>query len=477
MQIRAKRIVFVLLVLAASGAADTIVLKNGRKLYADQVREVAGRIEYEVGDNSYAIPKSSVDHVEKGGIAPIASVSASVASAADTELPAIAATGTVKGADAMTARVVKDGHVDIDALLAADQPNDPETAAAAYFAAGKFEQTHGNPEKARLYFNNALSRTPTNGTILEHYVAVLIQMHRFAEAIPYAQQAVRLGPNSADAHALLGYAYFNSEKTKEAIREWEKALALQNDPSVRAWLERAKRELEAEEGFGEQESGHFTIRYEGAQAPASLRAAILSTLEFHYNDLVREFGISPRQNILVSLYTGQAFFDVTHAPSWTAAQNDGKLRIPIEGLDTVTSDLSRVLKHELAHSFIAQITRNRCPTWLNEGIAQAVEPQTAAPFGAALARLYGRGGQVPLNLLEGSFNGLDTQMAAIAYGESLAAVEYIQQTYGMSDTVRILQRIGEGASTESAMRATIHSGYDSFEGEIGQYLKKTYGTD
>jgi hypothetical protein len=45
----------------------------------------------------------------------------------------------------------------------------------------------------------------------------------------------------------------------------------------------------------------------------------------------------------------------------------------------------------------------------------------------------------------------------------------------MSDVVRILQRIGQGSSTEAALRATIHSGYSSLEEEIAQYLKKTYG--
>ena len=76
-----------------------------------------------------------------------------------------------------------------------------------------------------------------------------------------------------------------------------------------------------------------------------------------------------------SLYTGQAFFDVTQAPSWTGAVNDGKLRIPIEGVGSITPELAHVLKHELAHSFINQISAGRCPQWLHEGIAQALEPK------------------------------------------------------------------------------------------------------
>ncbi len=467
-----RRILFaVFLLVSRFSVADTIYLKNGRTIYADRTREVGSTLEYEVGENTFGIPKSSVDHIGNGGTAPISSASP----AADGEPPAIAPTGTVKHAESMENRIIKDGGVDKDALMAADTQNDPEIASAAFFIAGKFELNHGNPEMARRYLNHALTITPNNGIIVEHYVAVLEQMHRFNECLPYAQQAVRLQPNSADAHALLAMAYFNTERTQEAIKEWKRALEIQEDATVRAWLERAQREQEAEQNFGEQASGHFTIRYEGARAPVKLRMAIVNTLESHYDDLVREFGISPRDNIVVSLYTGQAFFDVTRAPSWTGAVNDGKLRIPIEGLDSVTPELSRVLKHELAHSFISQITRNRCPTWLNEGIAQKVEPQNVSQYGSALAKLYARGAQIPLNQLEGSFMGFGSQMAMIAYGESLGAVDYIVSTYGMSDAVRILQRIGEGSSTESAMRSVLHSGYESFETDIATYYKRTYG--
>jgi hypothetical protein len=90
--------------------------------------------------------------------------------------------------------------------------------------------------------------------------------------------------------------------------------------------------------------------------------------------------------------------------------------------------------------------------------------------------MFASGSHLPLNGLEGSFNRYSTQQAVVAYAESLAAVEYIRDTYGMSDVVRILQRIGQGSSTEAAMRATIHSGYAALEEEIAQYLKRTYGT-
>ena len=65
--------------------------------------------------------------------------------------------------------------------------------------------------------------------------------------------------------------------------------------------------------------------------------------------------------------------------------------------------------------------------------------------------------------------------ATLAYDESLAAVQYINDTYGMSDLQRILERLGEGSSTESALRATIHSDYRQLDEEVGKYLISKYG--
>jgi hypothetical protein len=77
--------------------------------------------------------------------------------------------------------------------------------------------------------------------------------------------------------------------------------------------------------------------------------------------------------------------------------------------------------------------------------------------------------------LEGSFMNFSPLEAALAYDESLAAVQYINQTYGMSDLQRILARLGQGSSPEAALRATIHSDYGQLQTDVASYLAKTYG--
>ena len=241
-------------------------------------------------------------------------------------------------------------------------------------------------------------------------------------------------------------------------------------------LARAQREANTEVEYSSRESSHFTLRFEGKQTSESFRRDLLATLDAHYDDLVRDLGVTPHSNILVVLYTEQAFFDVTHAPSWSGAVNDGKLRIPISGLSTITPELSRILKHELAHSFINQATGGRSPQWLHEGIAQLVEGKTTQSSGPQLSQLFQADHALPFNTLEGSFMNFTSAEARLAYDQSLAAVEYITATYGMSDIQRILDRIGKGNSTEAALRATIHSDYRQLQEELGRYLRERYGS-
>jgi tetratricopeptide (TPR) repeat protein len=321
----------------------------------------------------------------------------------------------------------------------------------------------------------ALQNDPRNPAILNFYAALLIKTGDPRQALLYAEHAVQQAPDSPDAYAVLGYAQFATDHNKEAVESWKKSIALRPDASIQQMIARAQRENSAESNFAEHDAGHFSLHYEGSQSSESLREQILSTLESAYQDLSREFGSEPRQSIEVVLYTNQDYFDVTRAPSWTGALNDGKIRIPLRGVNYVSSDFSRVLRHELTHSFVNQATQGRCPTWLNEGIAQMLEPKSLGSLGSPLARLFKNDQAVPLNMLEGGFMGLSTMQAELAYAESLATTEYIRDRYGMSDIMRILQRLGQGESTESALRSTIHCDYRELQEETGEALVKQFG--
>jgi hypothetical protein len=464
---------FLLTAAVVGASAETIHLKNGRTIWADHVRDTGTHIEYDLGDSTYAIPKSLVDRIDTGGAPPGSSSSGGSAENAH-DLPEFAPADNLKNDPALIGKIIQDGRVDPDALSSLEQAGNGPATAAGYFIAGKHEFDHGNAAKSRTYFEAALRFDSENPTILNYYAALLVRTGNATEALPYAERAVRAAPDSPDALTVLGYVQFAADHTAEAIRAWKHSLDLRPDATVQKYLEKAQRDATAEADYSQHESSHFTLKYEGKQTSDTLRGQLVATLESEYDDLVRELGIAPRNSIPVVLYTEQSFFDVTQAPSWSGAVYDGKLRIPINGLSSVTPELARVLKHELAHSFISQLSGGRCPQWLNEGIAQAVEPKQLS-HGQLLAELFRTQREIPLNALEGSFMQFSGTQATVAYEESLAAVQYISDTYGMSDLQRILERLGQGSSTEAALRATIRSDYGQLEAEVGKYLSGKYG--
>src|SRR6478736_239720 len=455
--------------LCSAALADTIVLKNGDRIQADSAHERNGRVEYALGDNTMTIPKSIVARIEKGpvyGPSPVRAAAAAEAPPAHEEM-------TSSGD--LVSRVIRNGAIDAAAITSIENEGDPLTSAAANSIAANFEEKRLNYSAAARYLQAALVFLPDHGVLLENYAAILLQLGRAEEALLRAQQATRASPQSADAFLVLGYAYYKNDHDREAIAALKKSLDLRPNDRARELLERIERESRTEADFRQQESSHFTLRYEGSQTADALRTQVLDALEADYRALANDLGATPR-NIYVSLYTDEAFFDVTHAAAWTSALNDGKIRIPISGLKAVTPEMASVLRHELTHSFVAQITHGRAPGWLNEGIAELEQGSSTGAIGPRLAALYASGRQIPLNQLEGGFQDYSSAEASVAYAESLAAVEYIRATYGLSDLARLLQRLGEGQGVESALRATIHAGYAELEAEITNYLKKNYGS-
>jgi Tfp pilus assembly protein PilF len=457
----------VVLTCALPAPAQEVRLKNGDVIYADQVSDKGNTIQYEVGDNTYTIPRSKVASIE-AGVRP--------APPTVPQAPVFTPQAQIGGEAQLFERIVQNHAIDRSTLASLESAGNSRSSAIGYYIAAKAEFEWGKLADSRRDFETALRYDSENPTILNYYAALLVRSGNAREATVYAEKAVSVAPDSADALAVLGYAQFASDHGRDAIRTWKKSLALRPDASIQQMVERAERETATEGNYSAREAGHFVLHYEGEQSSESFREELLQNLEQDYQQLSREFESEPRSAIPVVLYTNQAFFDVTRAPSWTGALYDGKVRIPLQGLNSVTPELAHALRHELTHAFIRQLAAGRCPTWLNEGLAQAMEPRPLGSRAGRLAQLFKGQQEIPYNSLESGFTSLTGLEANLAYDESLAAADYLRTRYGMSDLIRLLQRIGEGASTQAALRAVLHTDYQHLQGEVREYLSQASGS-
>jgi len=442
---------------AGLGSSRAVIhLRNGDAINADGVEEGTSTVRYEIGDNSFTIPRSKVLSIELTPDSDQAS-EMTVAPPRSTLEPKAASDRE------LLEQVLRNDGVDRDIVASIEARQHTDSTAIAYYIAGKSEYESGKFVQAKHDFETALRFQPENPAILAYYAALLVRTGDNLGALSYAERATRIAPDSADAISVLGYAQFAAGRNRDAIQSWKKSLALRPDATIQGMLLKAERETSAETDYSERATSHFVLRYEGSQSSGVFRDQLLSTLESHYQDLVHIFGSEPRSSVQVVLYTSQAFFDVTRAPTWIGALNDGKLRIPLHGVDSVTPELSRIVRHELTHTFVNQLSAGRCPAWLNEGIAQMLEPRTLVSQGVRLTQLFKAEREIPLNMLERGFGSFSTEEAVLAYDESLLAANYLNARYGMGDIVAVLKRIGQGDSVESAFRVILHSDYGRLE--------------
>lgn len=478
-----------LLLLAAQAAADTIVLKNGRRIAAINAVEDGDKVRYMTSAGELSLPKSIVDHIEKGGFAPTAGPPGDATAKLTIAPPEMRPAGG-SGIEEIQRGAVHDGSIDRPyiAKLEGDARSGNSTAtfnaALGHHAAASFELSHGDLEHALSDERTAVNFAPDEPALLMNVAYIYLKRNEYKQALDYLDHAKRLEPENADVAKLTGWAYYGMNKLDQAVAEWKHAYSIRPDKELQAALEAALRDKKEEESYKENESSHFKLKYNGAAEPALARD-VLRTLETHFSAIESELNYTPPEPIGVVLYTEQAFVDITRAPAWAGALYDGRIRVPVQGLTSVDAELSRSLKHELTHSFVAQKTKsacmglavscsNRAPTWIQEGLAQWMEGNRAGDDAAALVQIFDEKQAIPLGKLEGSWTRFDRNTAQYAYAWALANMEYIIQADGMSDAERILDRIGGGMATEQALREVLHSDYsDLMESTVG-YLRKNY---
>ena len=133
---------------------------------------------------------------------------------------------------------------------------------------------------------------------------------------------------------------------------------------------------------------------------------VLNALEDAYRRIGARFAYYPLERLEVILYPDEAFREITNTPHWSGAVYDGRIKLPIGGLQRGSERLARTLRHEYAHAAIVTLSRGKAPLWLNEGLAQVSE-ETDDPGRTGRLRLaLANEGLLPLTDLEAGFTKL-----------------------------------------------------------------------
>ena len=315
----------------------------------------------------------------------------------------------------------------------------------------------GQIGRAIELLSEACERDPGSGAALSHLTLAYVKNGDFEFGRVTLDLAAAVPNASASAFCEIGSLYAQAHRLDDALVAWESCRRLGGPAaSIAGPLEVARVELSVMGRTRSLQSGRFVIVAD-ARIPADLLLQVgdyLTAEESRPESFFRSASLSQQ---VVVLYAGRTFFTLVSIPDWVSGVFDGKIRIAVDPAAPLTSPLKSVLAHELTHAAIRELSRDRAPGWLHEGLAQWCEGRRA--LRQDLREAFAHHVVRALRDLEASFARADLEGARASYAEALGLVEFLLQQRGSGAVSCLLADLAAGATIDSALSA--ETGWDS----------------
>lgn len=283
----------------------------------------------------------------------------------------------------------------------------------------------------------------------------LFRMGDYESAIRSLEEALEHGGDEFLSRKFLAFAYYQKDDLERSAANAKKGLALKNDSDLRELQGKLRTEKAAQGNYIREETRNFRVLFNGYEH-GGLSRKVINILTEAYRSIGREMDYFPAEPVTVILYTEEDFYDITHAHRWSGGLYDGKIRIPVRGVEGKEDALRRVLFHEYTHALVHSITPE-CPLWINEGLADYF----------SLGAVERTGQVIPLRALEKSFPQSKAG-AAMAYRVSYSAVYSLIERYGLYSVKDFLVSLSRGEGLDGAFSSAFFITYNEFVSQWGR---------
>jgi len=332
----------------------------------------------------------------------------------------------------------------------------------------------GRYAEAAGILQTAVGLKPGSAVLRNNLGVALYRDNRRAEALDEFRAAAAADPRSALARKMCGLILYWRGQMEDALSELKAAAALDpSDAEVRSTLEKIEREYLVEKEFDVDAGVHFTVSFDGRK-DYRVGRMVADVLSEAWSKVWQDLNFYPREKIAVVIYSGRQFRDLLDKPKNVGGLYEGKIRVPVGVLETERDrdKLRKALLHEYAHGVVHFLTHNRCPVWLNEGIAEYESETWGKEDDRRIAEARERGGLIPLAELSGVLGDHVSPRIGLAYSQAFSIVKFIADRNGVYILRRILDGIDAGDAIDDALRKNISLDLKGLEEEWMAFLER-----
>ncbi len=340
----------------------------------------------------------------------------------------------------------------------------------------------GNYEKALTHFENGVYKKPDNLQILGLAGITSLQLMQYEKALDYFNKVYATEKNSFFLLYSMGRCHFELKNFEEAISLWEKALLLTKDENNRAALEKAianaKEMMASTDGLTRDESQRFIFHFAG-NSQEDLGDVTYELMDEIFDQVTGDLQYSPDVKINIIFFLTDEYYKINK--DWSAGAAQGiKIMVPLKSGYKSQEYIKGLLAHEFTHTIIHLRTNNRCPLWLNEGIAQFQEFKAAYGSGEDLRPDYESLFQneiidnkkfYKLSQVPSLIGSSSRKNISMGYLTSYLAVKYMVERNGTSSLEDVLAALGEGKDLNQAIEAATGNDYSGFQNDLQDWMR------
>jgi hypothetical protein len=169
------------------------------------------------------------------------------------------------------------------------------------------------------------------------------------------------------------------------------------------------------------------------------------------------------QPIVIFIYSSEEELQsslATVGQSWVSGYADparGSIVVALPSAISQPLEIQRLIPHEVAHILLYRYMGaeyDYLPTWLSEGFASQMEIYSLPEYDLALERAYSDRSLIPFLHLCHAFPA-DQELALLAYAQSDAFIEYVQQEYGLPGLQSLIYAYDQGVSCERGVELAL----------------------